>query len=90
MVLQGKNVSPQKIVQFTISLVILVSCLSVVAWQTWNCLEKYMEKPQGTKLSVEYTAGHIFPAITICVNPDNSIYNKDLLADCGVKMWVFF
>ena len=46
---------------FSISL----ACFAFVMWQSVQCIEKYIEKPQGTKLSLKHTSQiNQFPAIT--------------------------
>ena len=64
------------------SFLITVSCLALVIWQTIKCVSKYIEKPQGTILSIENTAHLPFPAITICSYYG---YNKEVLEKCGIS-----
>ena len=51
-----------------------------VIWQITNCFARYVQKPEGTKQSIENTADLPFPAITICKDP---IYNQEELKKCG-------
>ena len=53
-----------------------------VMWQIINCFAQYIQKPEGTKLSIENTADLPFPAITICNYPR---YNLEELQKCGLK-----
>ena len=42
-------------------------CLAFVIWQTYQCMSKYIHKPQVTTVSMKKTAQLLeFPAITIC------------------------
>ena len=62
---------------------ISLACLAFVFWQSVQCIEKYIENPQGTKLSLQGASKlHQFPAITICTEPK---YNKDHLKRCGLR-----
>jgi hypothetical protein len=68
---------------------ILTACLLFVTWQSWKCLDKYIQDPHGTKLEVVYTAGQNFPAVTVCGQPNkrmtNLLYNETNLKLCGIK-----
>ena len=62
---------------------ISLACLAFVFWQSVQCIEKYIENPQGTKLSLQRTSElHQFPAITIC--PFQK-YDEDNLKKCGLR-----
>ena len=41
-------------------------CLFYVIYQSIQCITKYVEGPQGTKLSLKTSANVPFPSITIC------------------------
>ena len=58
------------------------SSLVFVMWQIANCFVQYIQKPEGTKLSIENTADLPFPAITICKFPSHDIED---LKKCGLK-----
>lgn len=77
-----KVVSKRKAIFSLISFLITISCLALVIWQTIKCFTKYIEKPQGTTLSIENTAHLPFPVITIC---SYSGYNKEELEKCGIS-----
>ena len=49
-----------------ISYLITGSCLGLVIWQTIQCMTKYIQKSQGTTVSMKKSANLSFPAITIC------------------------
>ena len=56
-----------------ISYWINVSCLGFVIWQTIQCMTKYIQKPQGTTVSMKNSAHFSFPAISVC-----GLFGKDL------------
>ena len=61
---------------------ISLACFVFVFWQSVQCIEKYINNPQGTKLSLQRTSElHQFPAITIC----SEEYDKDHLEKCGLR-----
>ena len=70
---------------FSISL----ACFAFVLWQSVQCIGKYIENPQGTKLSLQRTSEiHQFPAITICPNryPYQKLkYDIAHLKRCGLR-----
>ena len=62
---------------FSISL----ACFVFVSWQSVQCIQKYIEKPQGTKLTLQHISEiPQFPAITICNG-----YDEDHLKKCGLR-----
>ena len=64
---------------------ISLACFVFVFWQSVQCIQKYIENPQGTKLSLQNTREiHQFPAITICPWY-NDLYNEDHLEKCGLR-----
>ena len=63
---------------------ISLACLAFVFWQSVQCIEKYIENPQGTKLSLQRTSElHHFPAITICTAVQK--YDQKHLKKCGLR-----
>ena len=42
------------------------ACLAFVIWQTIQCIAKYIDKPQGTAISMKKSANLPFPDVTIC------------------------
>ena len=79
------------ILSFLIRL-ILISCIFITTWQTWNCVVKYQENPQSTSSSMEFNGNLPFPAITICSrlgnkknNLKNVPYNETKLLECGLS-----
>ena len=70
-----------------VRLFIFSVCLSIVAWQCFKCIQKYLENPQGTSLSVVNSAGKMFPSITVCPDAFNktSVLNSTSLSECGLN-----
>ena len=54
-----------------------VSCLSFAIWQTIQCLTKYVQKPQGTTVSMKKSANLSFPAISVC-GSFGKFYGQDI------------
>ena len=70
------------IIYFSVSL----ACFVFVFWQSVLCIEKYIGKPQGTKLSLQHTSEiPQFPAITICPSEIEDKYNSSELNRCGLR-----
>ena len=60
---------------------ITFACFAFVSWQSVQCIQKYIEKPQGTKLTLQHISEiPQFPAITICRG-----YDKEHLKKCGLR-----
>ena len=60
---------------------ISLACFVFVFWQSVQCIQKYIEKPQGTKLTLQHISEiPQFPAITICRG-----YDKNHLNKCGLR-----
>ena len=74
---------PQK----SIRSVIFLICVCIVLWQCYMCVNKYLDKPQGTHLSVVNSAGKMFPSITVCPDAFNSssVLNASSLSECGIN-----
>ena len=69
-------------IKHAIYFAITLACFAYVFWQSVQCIEKYIDNPQGTKLSLQRTSElHQFPAITIC----SEEYDKDHLEKCGLR-----
>ena len=65
---------------------ITFGCFAFVLWQSVQCIEKYIEKPQGTRLSLQHASKiHQFPAITICPAILSNTYDADHLIKCGLR-----
>ena len=62
--------------------VVTFSSFVFVMWQITNCFDKYIQKPEGTKQTIENTANLPFPGITIC---KYGIYKLEELKKCGVE-----
>ena len=72
----------KSITYFSISL----ACLIFVLWQSVQCIEKYIEKPQGTRLLLQHISEiQQFPAITICPYYLYHKYDEDHLIRCGLR-----
>ena len=80
------NRTSSKFLLLVFSLVVLFSCIGIVAWQSVECILKYLDDPRATQLSVS-NAQYVtqFPAITICGIPEKSKEERlssDEIDDC--------
>ena len=68
-------------------LLVFVSCCVTLIWQLSKCCMRFLEKPQGTHVSVISSAGKMFPSITVCpdMHNDISVLNSTILSDCGMN-----
>ena len=85
------------VLHYAVSLLIIGGCVVFVTFQTTECISKFLEYPQGTKMSIQFIGNtSSFPAITVCTHPEFGIkqgktqhktYNKTILDDCGIKRY---
>ena len=66
---------------------VFLSCLGIVIWQCWRCLEKFLSKPQVTQLSIVNPAGKMFPSITVC---RAFLNNLTILSNCGITKHQYY
>ena len=67
-------------------LLVFISCCLTLTWQLSKCCMRFLEKPQGTQISVISSAGKTFPSITVCSDMHNntSVLNSTFLSNCGI------
>ena len=63
------------------SIGIQMLCIAFVVWQTFECIDKYIESPQGTETHVDFTGQVPFPSITVCKKEEQ--LNSTILKRCG-------
>ena len=66
---------------------VFISCCVTLTWQLSKCCMRFLEKPQGTHISVISSAGKMFPSITVCpptMHNNASVLNSTILSDCGI------
>ena len=86
-----QNVGLKKSCSFVISSIIIIGCITFVAWQSCQCIMKFIESPQGTKLGIEYAGKHPYPAITVCGDYKDSqkrkkfTFNEKRLKECKIN-----
>ena len=76
-----------------ISFLITFVCISIVSYESYHCILKYLSSPQGTSLSIHFIGDTlVFPDITICVHPHPGSanqygfrYNETFLKDCHIN-----
>ena len=68
--------------------IVLTACLGIVSWQCIQILQKYLQKPQGTKIYISKVSDEIqnHPAFTFCKSLlDETIYNSTVLNNCSIE-----
>ena len=75
--------------QKAVRLFIFIICLGIITWQCCKCIQKYLAKPQETRLSVVNSAGKMFPSVTVCPDAfnDTAVYNNSNLSQCGINSY---
>lgn len=86
-----EKIGIKKSCSFVISSIIIIGCIAFVAWQSCQCIMKFIDNPQGTKLGIEYAGKHPYPAITICGDYKDSqkrkkfTFNEKRLKECKIN-----
>ena len=62
------------------SFLIFGSCLGFAIWQTIQCMTKYIQKPQGSTVSMKKSANLSFPTISVCGS-----FGKDSGTEMGLN-----
>ena len=62
-----------------------ISCICIVTFKISLCFFKYLENPQGTKVSLEHSQNHQFPTITFCFDGEDGRWNVTHLKYCKIK-----
>ena len=82
--LSNKKISISSILRGTI----FSTCLIIVTWQGVVCIQKFLSKPQVTRIWVEKARKNIYPTISVCPNPTKNstlIYKSEVLEECGFE-----
>ena len=86
-----EKIGIKKSCSLVISSIIIIGCIAFVAWQSCQCIMKFIDNPQGTKLGIEYAGKHPYPAITICGDYKDSqkrkkfTFNEKRLKECKIN-----
>ena len=63
-----------------------LSCICIVSWKIVLCYIKYLENPQGTKISLENAQNHQFPTMTFCFDDEEGgRWNTTHLKHCKIN-----
>ena len=79
------------VLKHSVSFIISFGCTFFVCYQSYNCVEKFLNHPQGTRMSIEFIGNtSTFPAMTVCPDPDKENdygfrYNESFLDYCGIR-----
>ena len=75
----------RRILSFFLTLLDIL-CICIIIWKIIPCIIKYLEKPQGTKISLELSQNHQFPTMTFCFDEeDGGRWNTTHLKHCNIK-----
>ena len=61
-----------------------IACIGLVCWKIIEGIVKYVEKPQGTKISINQANIHKFPSMVYCFDQDEERFNEDYLEKCKI------
>ena len=61
-----------------------ITCIGVVCFDIVGGIMKYVEKPQGTKISIDHSYNHKFPTMVFCFDLDEKRFNADHLKNCKI------
>lgn len=81
-----KTFDPKTAIKNVSSYSVNILCFYFVSWQSFHCITKYNDAHQGTELSLQYTANHQFPTMTICEDVKRyQGFNLSYLNYCGIR-----
>ena len=72
----------------SIRAIVLITCLGIVSWQCIQILQKYLEKPKGTKIYFSKVTDEVqnYPAFTFCKSLlDENLYDRTILENCKIE-----
>ena len=68
-----------------ISTLFNITCIGLVCWKIIQGIMKYVDKPQGTKISIDPSSNHKFPTMIFCFEEDDQIFNDVHLKNCKIN-----
>ena len=73
------------LMKFTIQFV----CFTFVAYQTYQCFEKFLSQPKNTEISIKHADEYPYPDVTLCPYQAEDTY-KINLAECNLTTYQYF
>ena len=77
-----QKISKEWIVRI-IELTINLFCMLFVIYQSIQCISRYIEMPQGTKVFVSSSDKEPFPTFTLCPGYRSNSAKEDFLQNCS-------
>ena len=74
----------KNLLSYIFTTLIFIGCAIFVLIRGQECFLKFLEKPQKTQISYEFTGNKDFPAITIC-ETRNDTYDNNILEQCKLN-----
>ena len=69
-----------KVIRILVNALIAISCITFVVWQSWQCLDKFLQDPTSATIRMHTNVNrhnNLYPAITVC-----PIGKVELLSQC--------
>ena len=67
-----------------VSSILFIGCAVFVAYRGYLCFDKFLKKPENSKVSFESTKNQPFPSFTLCAS-ENVSYNNDQMKECQLE-----
>ena len=58
-----------KVIRILVNSLITISCITFVVWQSWKCLDKFLQNPTSATIRMHTNVNrhnNLYPAITVC------------------------
>ena len=58
-----------KVIRIIVNSLITISCITFVVWQSWKCLDKFLQNPTSATIRMHTNVNrhnNLYPAITVC------------------------
>ena len=72
------------VLSYIFTTLLFIGCAIFVIIRGQKCFQKFLEKPQKTQISYEFTGNIDFPVITICETKDDA-YDNRILEQCQLN-----
>ena len=82
-------VETRTVVKYFSKITIHFTCFVFVVYQAHKCINKYMNYPKASHVSIQDAGSQLYPEITFCRNLRNSDY-YNTLKDCNLTVEDYF
>ena len=75
----------KNVLSYIFTTLLFIGCAIFVIIRGQKCFQKFLEKPQKTQISYEFTGNIDFPVITICETKEDA-YDENVFEQCQLNI----